>query len=80
HCRLQVGETIHELDEPRLVSPAQVQGLSPTAAGVMDWLGFRYLLLRQFSEHAGSLAEPGLETLIESLPSEADTADLVPTA
>jgi deazaflavin-dependent oxidoreductase (nitroreductase family) len=55
HCRIQVGETIHELDEPILVSPLEVPELPPTAARVMDWLGFRYLLLRRFAEAPGTL-------------------------
>ena len=55
HCRLQVGEVVHELDEPRLVTPAQVEGLPGFAARAMDWLGFRYLVLRRFAEHPGTL-------------------------
>ena len=55
HCRLQVGETVHELDEPLLVAPSRVEGLPRLATAVMDWLGFRYLLLRRFAEHPGTL-------------------------
>jgi deazaflavin-dependent oxidoreductase (nitroreductase family) len=55
HCRLQVGSVIHELDEPLLVMPSEVEGLPRPATRAMDWLGFRYLVLRQFAEHAGSL-------------------------
>jgi deazaflavin-dependent oxidoreductase (nitroreductase family) len=58
HCRLQVGEVIHELDEPRLVSPIEVEAIPRAAAGVMDWLGFRYLLLRRFAEQPGVLVVP----------------------
>src|SRR5512141_2857563 len=42
HCRLQVGEIVHELDEPRLVLPSEVYELPPGATRLMDWLGFRY--------------------------------------
>ena len=54
-CRIQVGQIVHELDEPRLVGPSAVAGLPMPAARLMDWLGFRYLLLRQFAEHEGTL-------------------------
>jgi deazaflavin-dependent oxidoreductase (nitroreductase family) len=55
HCRIQVGEVVHELDEPALVAPSSVEGLPPVAAKAMDWLGFRYLELRRFAEHPGTL-------------------------
>ena len=58
HCRLQVGEVVHELDEPRLVLPSAVEGLPRLATRVMDWLGFRYLVLHRFGEHAGKLEAP----------------------
>lgn len=54
HCRLLIGEVIHELDEPYLVMASRVEGLAKAAAQVMDWLGFRYLVLRQFAEDAGT--------------------------
>jgi deazaflavin-dependent oxidoreductase (nitroreductase family) len=54
HCRIQVGEVVHELDEPTLVAPTSVAGLPPLAARAMDWLGFRYLALRRFAEHPGA--------------------------
>ena len=55
HCRLEVDGVVHELDQPRLVLPSVVEGLPGLATGVMDWLGFRYLVLRRFSERAGTL-------------------------
>jgi deazaflavin-dependent oxidoreductase (nitroreductase family) len=55
-CRVQVGGVVHELDEPRLVSPIKVAGIPPIVAHFMDWLGFRYMLLHQFAEHEGTLA------------------------
>jgi deazaflavin-dependent oxidoreductase (nitroreductase family) len=58
HCRLQVEATVHELDEPLLVVPSAVDRLPRPATLVMDWLGFRYLVLRQFAEHAGTLGDP----------------------
>ena len=68
HCRLQVEGVIHELDEPLLVVPSRVEGLPRPATRVMDWLGFRYLVLRQFAEAPGTLvvpSEPPAETVTE---------------
>jgi deazaflavin-dependent oxidoreductase (nitroreductase family) len=58
HCRVQVGEIVHELDEPVLVEPSQIGDVPPLVAQVMTWLGFRYLLLHRFAAHPGELAEP----------------------
>jgi deazaflavin-dependent oxidoreductase (nitroreductase family) len=58
HCRLQVGDVVHELDEPLLVAPSDVEGLPELATQAMDWLGFRYLVLRQFADYPGSLENP----------------------
>jgi deazaflavin-dependent oxidoreductase (nitroreductase family) len=57
HCRLQVGETVYELDEPVLVAPSVVDGLPRPARRAMDWLEFRYLRLRRFAEKPGGLDE-----------------------
>ena len=73
HCRLQVGEVVHELDEPLLVMASGVDGLPEAATRVMDWLGFRYLVLRQFAEHEGTLETP-------DAPIEAPTESAVPEA
>ena len=58
HCRLQVGETIHDLDEPRLVPPTQVNELPRAAAAAAEWLGFQYLFLHKFAERPGTLVTP----------------------
>jgi len=58
HCRLQVGDVVHDLDEPTLVSPVAVAGIPSIAGHLMDWLGFRYLELHRFAEHMGTLATP----------------------
>jgi F420H(2)-dependent quinone reductase len=55
HCRLQADGVVHELDEPILVLPSQVGDVPRPVARVLDWLGFRYLTLRQFAEHPGTL-------------------------
>lgn len=78
HCRLQAGGVVHELDEPRIVMPSEVEGLPGPATRVMDWLGFRYVVLRQFAEHTGTLDVSG------AAPAEPTTAppplEAVPTA
>jgi hypothetical protein len=51
HCRLQLDGVFHELDEPVLVKPSRIEGLPKPATRVMDWLGFRYLVLRPFEPH-----------------------------
>jgi hypothetical protein len=57
HCRLQLHDVIHELDEPALVEPGAVPGLPALARQVSSWLGFRYLLLHSLASSAGSLTE-----------------------
>jgi deazaflavin-dependent oxidoreductase (nitroreductase family) len=56
HCRLQVGDTVYELDEPALVPPSAIEGVPALARRVMDWLGFRYLVLHRLTEAPGTLA------------------------
>lgn len=70
HCRLQVGDVVHELDEPRLVLASEVDGLAKPPTRLMDWLGFRYLLLHQFAEGEGTLTMP-IEVATESTSGEA---------
>jgi deazaflavin-dependent oxidoreductase (nitroreductase family) len=55
HCRLEVDGVVHELDQPQLVVPSGIDGLPRLASWTMDGLGFRYLVLRRFSEHPGTL-------------------------
>lgn len=86
HCRLQVEGVVHELDEPRLVVPSRIAGLPRVGARLMGWLGFRYLVLRQFGEHAGTLqegeitAEPEPEQARLDAITELPLAGSVPTA
>ncbi len=56
HCRMQVGDVVHELDEPSLVDPTGVEGVPALGGRAMAWLGFRYLRLHSFAEHPGTLA------------------------
>jgi hypothetical protein len=57
HCRLQLHDTVHELDEPALVDPELVSGLPGPARWLGSRLGFRYLLLHAFASRSGSLVE-----------------------
>jgi deazaflavin-dependent oxidoreductase (nitroreductase family) len=50
HCRLQVGDVVHELDEPSLAEPTRIEGVPRPLARVMAWLGFRYLRLHELTE------------------------------
>ena len=71
HARIQVGETVHEVDEPVLLSPIEVRGVPPVAGHVMDWLGFRYLILHEFAARAGMLEQPATgEAPIEPSPEQ----------
>jgi hypothetical protein len=55
HCRLQLHDTIHDLDEPALISPMEIDELSPALRAVADRLGFRYLRLHTFRRAPGAL-------------------------
>jgi deazaflavin-dependent oxidoreductase (nitroreductase family) len=79
HCRMQVNEVIHELDEPQLVMASTVEGVPKAAAAVMDWLGFRYLLLRRFAQRPGTL-ETRTETEGAAGATAATPQDAVPTS
>ena len=56
YCRLELGDEVHELDEPRLVEASLIDGVPALAGRVMDWLGFRYLVLRRFAHSQRRLA------------------------
>jgi hypothetical protein len=58
HARLQVGDFVHEVDEPILLSPMEVRGIASGPAHIMEWLGFRYLVVHEFAAHAGTLEQP----------------------
>jgi deazaflavin-dependent oxidoreductase (nitroreductase family) len=70
-CRLQIGEVVYDLDEPRLISPLHVDEIPPVASRVMAWLGFRYLQLHRFAEAPGTMTgatEPTAEIEPELVP------------
>lgn len=75
HCRMYLRGVVYELDEPLLLSPREVPGLSPVRQLAERSLGFSYLQLHRFAERPATLAElepkPG-ETELE--PAEAGVA------
>jgi deazaflavin-dependent oxidoreductase (nitroreductase family) len=81
-CRLQVDGVVHELDEPRLVAPFEVEAVPWPMARVMGWLGFRYLVLRQFAAGKGTLGAPVAESPISESPvvAEGTPTEAVPIA
>ncbi len=65
HCRIQLHDTVYELDEPILVNAADVREMSPLARFVFGRLGFQYLLLHRFSEHTGNLEPVPVEGVLD---------------
>jgi hypothetical protein len=67
HCRIQLRDVVHELDEPVLVRAIDVRELPRPIRWAEERLGFRYLLLHRFAEHGGELealdSEPEIEPL-----------------
>jgi hypothetical protein len=57
HCRLQLHDVIHELDEPVLLGAAQMPELPARVRWLADRLGWQYLLLHRFAQHPGSLTD-----------------------
>jgi hypothetical protein len=57
HCRMQLHDTVYELDEPVLLAAGELSEITPPAAWTLDRLGFQYLLLRRFAERPGTLDE-----------------------
>jgi hypothetical protein len=55
HCRLELRGIIHELDEPVLLLPADVDGIAGPVRWATSALGFRYLRLHRFAEAPGTL-------------------------
>jgi deazaflavin-dependent oxidoreductase (nitroreductase family) len=71
-CRLQVRGSVYHLDEPGIVRASDNPQLPPAVARTLDWLGIEFLRLHRFSEHAGTLDEPGVAPVVtekaEALP------------
>jgi len=56
HCRLELRGTIHELDEPVMLCPADMEGMAGPVRWATSALGFRYLRLHRFAEAPGTLS------------------------
>lgn len=75
HCRIQLHDTVHELDEPVVLRPDEVEDLPAPLARLFGWLGFEYLRLHRFAEHPGALLdEPVAPREPAEPPVEAPTA------
>jgi hypothetical protein len=60
HCRLQLHDTVYELDEPRLVAPGTISGLAEPGRVIAGRLGMLYLEVHTFASRPGTL-EPADE-------------------
>jgi hypothetical protein len=56
-CRLQLHQTVYELDDPQLVEPRTIVGIPAVARQLFSQLGFRYLILRAKTSEPGSLLD-----------------------
>jgi hypothetical protein len=59
HCRLQIHDTVYELDEPALLLPRAMAELPAATRWVCGLLGFVYLRLHRSAERPGTLEEEG---------------------
>jgi hypothetical protein len=66
HCRLQLHDTVYDLDEPVLLAAGELSDMAMPVARVLDGLGVQYLLLRRFAERPGALDPVGEEQAGES--------------
>jgi deazaflavin-dependent oxidoreductase (nitroreductase family) len=57
-CRIQLDDTVHDLERPSLVAPTDIAGLPVVLRRAMTWLGFRFLVLHRVGHHAGTLGHP----------------------
>lgn len=60
HCRMQLHDVVYELDEPMLLLPREMADLNVPTRWLADRLGFMYLRLHRFAEHAGTLDSVGV--------------------
>jgi hypothetical protein len=57
HCRLEMGDTVYELDEPAFLEPGSVSEVPAAFRWVQDRLGFRWLRLHRFAKTRGTLED-----------------------
>lgn len=73
HCRLELRGIIHELDEPVMLDPADVEGIVGPVRWATSSLGFRYLRLHRFAEAPGTLGAADAAEERRDEPGEPDT-------
>ena len=73
HCRLQLHDSVFELDEPALVPARDVGDLPVAVRGLMRVLGFQYLTLRTFGVDQGALEALDAD-LVVTVPDDTETS------
>ena len=68
HCRLQLHDTIHELDEPLMVHPADVRDLPRLVRALEGRLGFTYLRLHRLTQEPGAMVDEAVEPTMAAEP------------
>lgn len=69
HCRLQLHDTVYDLDEPAMIPASEVHGLPSAVRRGMAALGFEYLTLRTFSSTPGALEPAEADATLLDRPS-----------
>jgi deazaflavin-dependent oxidoreductase (nitroreductase family) len=64
HCRLQLHDTVYDLDEPVLLAASELPDIAAPVARIQDLLGVQYLLLRRCAEQPGALEPPAQEPAV----------------
>jgi hypothetical protein len=77
HCRMQLHDTVYDLDEPQLLPPHAMPELG-AAAQLGGRAGMLYLRLHTFGEHEGALEPLAAET--EMPPAEPLAVEPAPAA
>ncbi len=77
HCRMQLHDTVYDLDEPVLLAAGELNEIAAPAAWILDRLGIQYLLLRRFAERPGALDVVAEE---EPAPAPAELPELAGSA
>ena len=76
HCRLLLHDQVFDLDEPAMVDAGQAHDLPWPLRRVVAVLGFKYLNLRTFASHPGSL-ETAVGEAFDTDPSNAEAVSAV---
>ncbi len=79
HCRMQLHDTVYELDEPRLLPPGAMPELPMLARALTGGLGFLYLRLHTFAQQQGELEPEAVgDQAAEADAASVDAAGLPP--